>query len=59
MVTKQVQDQRMASCKVCEHYTGKILGFIKVKSLARCAQCGCFLLAKTQIKDSKCPIGEW
>ena len=26
---------------------------------ARCGKCGCFILAKTKLKLSKCPIGEW
>lgn len=39
-------DDRMYICKTCEHF-GNILKICKL--------CGCFLPAKTLIKDSECP----
>ncbi len=25
----------------------------------QCKQCGCFMAAKTKLKDAKCPLGKW
>ena len=25
----------------------------------RCKECGCFMVAKTKLKDATCPLGKW
>ena len=29
------------------------------KMTKQCKQCGCFMSAKTKLKDATCPIGKW
>lgn len=40
--------QRIRICKQCEHYRMFI-----------CSQCGCFMPAKTRLRNAKCPIDKW
>jgi hypothetical protein len=44
-----VVENRMATCASCEYFT----------QLRRCKQCGCFMDAKTKLKNSSCPINKW
>ena len=39
-------------CDKCEHQ--KLLIGLKT-----CDKCGCVIWAKTQLKNSECPIGKW
>ena len=40
---------RMSICHKCPSFT-------KIKT---CKECGCFMLAKTRLKDATCPLGKW
>ena len=40
--------KRIKICQNCEHYKAFI-----------CSKCGCFMLLKTKIKQTWCPIGKW
>jgi hypothetical protein len=42
--------QRYQICKQCE---------VRNKTLNVCTICGCFLPAKTVLKKSSCPMGQW
>jgi hypothetical protein len=47
-VSKKEANKRMEICNGCE--------FLKLKF---CKQCGCFMPAKTKLKDAECPIKKW
>jgi ribosomal protein L32 len=57
-ILKRIQDNIVASdsetrmnvCRQCEHLhpTTKL-----------CMRCGCFMPAKTKIKNAHCPLGKW
>lgn len=44
----QMAKDRLKICKLCNQRTGNI-----------CSNCGCFLLAKTELDEERCPIGKW
>ena len=52
-VEKNVQDNRLAICSRCIFYE------LTVLNMKQCRKCGCFLEAKTQILEQKCPVGKW
>lgn len=41
---------RSKLCSQCEHYR---------QIIDVCDKCGCFMLAKKALKNTKCPIGKW
>lgn len=41
---------RMDICNVCP----EIIPLTK-----QCKQCGCFMAAKTRLKEAKCPLNKW
>lgn len=45
-----VSTARMDICRQCDH-------FISVTTT--CKKCGCFMILKSKLKESKCPIGKW
>lgn len=45
-----IREDRLAACLSCEHL---------FKPTDSCKKCGCFVRAKTWLKDAKCPIGKW
>ena len=49
-VSKEVENQRMAICQACPllHPITKT-----------CAECGCFMHAKTKLPNAFCPKGKW
>jgi len=47
---KEYPKQRLEICKQCPELFAPTL---------TCKQCGCFMKIKTQIKNTKCPIGKW
>ncbi len=51
--------QRMAICKGCTSYQGRLLGVFPAGPWARCGECGCLLKLKTKLKQSTCPLGKW
>lgn len=46
--TKEVIENRMATCRACNDFTG-----------TRCLTCGCFIVLKTGVASEKCPKGYW
>jgi hypothetical protein len=48
--SKEIQENRFSICKICPEI---------IKPTYQCKQCGCFMKAKTILKDSVCPIGKW
>lgn len=30
-----------------------------IKTTNSCKKCGCFMIAKTKLKNARCPIGKW
>jgi hypothetical protein len=49
-IEKAESDKRMNICLGCEHL---------VKLTHQCKECGCFMKAKTRLKDATCPLGKW
>lgn len=49
-VDASVRESRLNLCLTCEHL------FNPTNS---CKKCGCFVNAKTWIKDTKCPVNKW
>ena len=49
-VDEEVRESRLAICTDCPHL------FKPTKS---CKKCGCFMTAKTWLKDAECPIKKW
>jgi len=45
-----VSDERLKICKACEHF---------IKTTTTCKKCGCFMIIKTKLVNSECPIGKW
>lgn len=50
LATKQISDYRYNICKGCEHFISKT---------TTCKKCGCFMIAKTKLKNARCPVGKW
>jgi hypothetical protein len=50
MATSATQSERMDACRECESFRA---------ATKQCEKCGCFMEAKTWIKDAKCPAGKW
>ncbi|HUB92166.1 MAG TPA: hypothetical protein VMA74_20750 [Dyella sp.] len=46
--------QRLAVCRTCSER-----GFAPVIKSEICKKCGCFLIAKTKLLDSHCPLNKW
>lgn len=46
----KIVETRMSICNGCEHL---------IKSTKQCTKCGCFMAAKTKLKNAECPIGLW
>ena len=50
LVNKEQNSQlRLQHCRQCEF----------INDLLQCQQCGCFMIIKTRIPQSSCPIGKW
>lgn len=52
-VSKEVRDERYETCKACPSF---------IEGSKRCAECGCFMEAKTWIGGDKaalCPLNKW
>jgi hypothetical protein len=48
-VDDEEREIRFSTCKQCPD----------LNALDTCRHCGCFMRAKTYLKDSKCPIDKW
>ena len=49
-VPSSVSKARQDVCNACPH---------RLKVTNQCTKCGCFLAAKTKIKQEKCPLDKW
>jgi hypothetical protein len=49
-VDDNLYTERMNICRSCEHL---------VKLTTQCKKCGCFMQAKTKLKNAACPLGKW
>ena len=49
---QDVQDKRLALCLACELYDTQ-------RTICTHVECGCFVRAKVQWADQRCPIGKW
>lgn len=47
---KELADKRFSICLECPKL------FQKTK---QCKECGCFMIAKTKLKEAECPLGKW
>lgn len=49
-LSKEFQKERMDICLGCPEL---------IKLTQTCKKCGCFMKAKTQLAEARCPIGKW
>lgn len=49
-VDPEIREARLAECEACPHL---------LHLTHNCLKCGCFVKAKTMIKEASCPIGKW
>lgn len=49
-IDEETRNHRLDLCLSCEHL---------FKPTENCKKCGCFVKAKTWLKDSSCPIKKW
>jgi hypothetical protein len=49
-VSENVSSARMSICHSCDDFNTKT---------TQCRKCGCFMSAKTRLKQGSCPIGKW
>ena len=49
-VSDQEQEARYAICQECPSF---------INLTKQCKKCGCFMVAKTAIKDATCPDNKW
>lgn len=47
---KEVAKERLSICMDCDRYT---------HSTTQCKECGCFMLVKTVLANSSCPLDKW
>lgn len=47
---EELADARFEICLGCEHL---------IQLTKTCKKCGCFMQAKTKLKEASCPIGKW
>jgi hypothetical protein len=47
--TEELAAERYTICQNCEEMT----------ITKNCKQCGCFMVVKTKLQESKCPLGKW
>lgn len=50
VVPDDIKSSRMSTCRSCEKF---------LPETSRCAECGCFMNAKTSFAPSSCPLGKW
>lgn len=49
-VEETISQTRFDICTSCEFLT---------EITNSCKKCGCFMIAKTKLKNTRCPIGKW
>jgi len=50
LATEELVQTRLSICQACEFFSSEN---------SRCTKCGCFMLAKTKLQVSKCPVNKW
>lgn len=50
LASTEISEGRLAICKECPSLQ---------QPLMTCKECGCFMLAKTKLKNVSCPLGKW
>ena len=50
LISKKRYNQRMSTCLDCPFYQTKY---------NKCKKCGCFLILKAALRDTKCPLNKW
>lgn len=50
LADEELSKSRLNTCNSCEHL---------LKLTGNCKKCGCFVAAKTKLKQQKCPINKW
>lgn len=50
MEARSVQEERLEVCRGCE--------FLFAPTMT-CKKCGCFMLIKSRLTGSTCPVGKW
>lgn len=48
-VDKEEHKNRLSICEKCD----------KRNKLNMCTECGCFVIAKTKLKNAECPLNKW
>jgi hypothetical protein len=49
-VSEETQHMRMSICRGCPDFNA---------GTSQCRRCGCFMSAKTKLRQGSCPIGKW
>ncbi len=49
-ISVEESSARFDICKACEHF---------ISLTSQCSQCGCFMKAKTALRNAECPVGKW
>jgi hypothetical protein len=49
-VPEEERTQRLLICTDCDRL---------LKATYTCKECGCFMKAKTYLKNARCPLGKW
>lgn len=49
-VDENIAKDRLDICKGCPEF---------FSLTNQCKECGCFMVAKTKIKNASCPLGKW
>ncbi len=49
-VPTEISNERMGVCMSCDK--------LKLPT-KQCSECGCFMIAKTMLPQSECPLGKW
>lgn len=47
---KQTANERLEICKTCDQFDSE---------LTKCKVCGCFMMVKTMIPRTRCPLDKW
>lgn len=49
-VSSDISDKRLSICNTCPEL---------IKLTTQCKKCGCFMKAKTKLKNATCPLLKW
>jgi hypothetical protein len=51
LTTKEIANTRKEVCNACE--------FLVKGAFDGCSKCGCFIVSKTALRNSSCPLNKW